>query len=164
MQRQGATPSGLNWDDMYQHVFNEMEKQLSRKVEGEDETEDQDDEDNGTGQQLQSALFPGWMVFVLFVPFGPEPHHEIKWLQESPDSANGKGRKDARKVKAEKESKECSKHIGLNCTWGRGMMFDQRAVAASIAQSEDSEARKEFDSELYSLQLEVNNLLKQRDQ
>jgi hypothetical protein len=34
-------------------------------------------------------------------------------------------------------------------------------VAASIAQREDSEARKEFDSKLYS---EVNNLLKEKDQ
>jgi hypothetical protein len=44
------------------------------------------------------------------------------------------------------------------------MTFDQRAVAASIAQREDSQARKEFDSELFSLQLEVSNLLKQKDQ
>jgi hypothetical protein len=165
VNRQDVSPSGLNWDDMYEHVFNEMQKYFltTRKEEVEHaETDDQDD-DNCSGQ-LQSGLFPGWMVFVLFGPFGPEPRLEIEWLQESPNSANGQGRKDARKGKAERESKERSKHIGLELTWGRGMTFDQRAVAASIAQREDSEARKDFDTRLYALQLEVGNLLKQKDQ
>jgi hypothetical protein len=45
------------------------------------------------------------------------------------------------------------------------MTFDQIALAASIgAQREDSEARKDYDRDLYLLQLEINNLLKQKDQ
>jgi hypothetical protein len=127
MNGQDASPSGLNWEDMYQHVYTEMEKyftMLARKEEGDHATEDQDD-DNCTGQ-LQSGLFPSWMVFVLFGPCGPEPRPEIAWLQESPNSANGQGRKSARKGKAERESKERSKHIGLEFTWGRGMTFEQK--------------------------------------
>jgi hypothetical protein len=165
MNGQDASPSGLNWEDMYEHVYSEMEKyftMLARKG-GEGDHEDQDDEDNCTSQS-QGGLFAGWMVFVLFGPFGPEPRPEIPWLQESPNSANGQGRKSARKGKGERESMERSKHIGLECTWGRGMTFQDRAAAASIAQREDSEARKEFDSELFSLQLEVSNLLREKDQ
>jgi glutamine synthetase adenylyltransferase len=44
------------------------------------------------------------------------------------------------------------------------MSFDQKALAAMIAQREDSEARREHDHELQSLQIEISNLLKQKDQ
>jgi hypothetical protein len=122
--RQETSPSGHNWDDMYHYVYNEMKKYfVSMANKGKDEEaheiEDQDDDDDCTGQ-LQNGLFPGWMAFVLFAPIGPEPHPEIKWLQESPDSDNCPGCKDARKAKAEREKEVHSKHIGLNVTCWRG--------------------------------------------
>ncbi len=48
--------------------------------------------------QNQSGLFPGWMVFVLFGPYGPEPRCHIEWIQESPDSKMGPGQKETRKI------------------------------------------------------------------
>jgi hypothetical protein len=117
MNGKDVLPSGQTWDDMYKHVFKEMEKYFAmKKNSGEQEEIEDHDDDDSCGGQLSSNLFPGWMVFVLFGPYGPEPRYPSDWLKESPESANGESRRAARKRDAERDSKERSKHI--ESTWG----------------------------------------------
>ena len=48
--------------------------------------------------------------------------------------------------------------------WGHGMMFDQQAMAAAIAQREDSDARTQHMQDVMELQIDIQNLINQKGQ
>jgi hypothetical protein len=116
MNGKDELPSGQSWDDMYEHVFTMMELHLKGKTLGIDD----EGQTGGAGGEIRqhsfassssrkhpsNPLFPGWMVFVLYGPFGPEPRMHVDWLQESPDERSAGGRMMARQCKAERESEE----------------------------------------------------------
>jgi hypothetical protein len=70
----------MSWDDMYEYdVFLAIDLHLKRI------TIDADAGDHrgggGAGKSMTTSssttsagLFPGWIVFVLYGPYGPEPH------------------------------------------------------------------------------------------
>lgn len=106
MKGKNELPSGQSWDDLYEHVYSQMEQSIKRRVEEKADNEAGEDATSINSCPIQSGLFPGWMVFVLFGPYGPEPRYHIEWIQESPDSKMGHGRKEARRIKLEKEDKK----------------------------------------------------------
>jgi hypothetical protein len=172
-------PSGQSWDDMYEHVFSEMDQHLKRITIDADagDLSNQQIKARGGGagestttssSTTSSGLFPGWMVFVLYGPYGPEPRFEINWIQESPNDEthkHGGSRKEARKKQAEEDKKERGKGIGCDAVrWGRGMTFDQKAAAVTIAQREDLDVRRQYENDILGLQISVHNLIQQKGQ
>ena len=164
--KKNELPSGQTWDDFYEHVYSCMERSI-KKGEELDDNDDTSARPNAS-QQLQSGLFAGWMVFVMFGPYGPEPRHEVEWIQESPNSSSGPGRSKARKIKIEDDQKK--RHFKEGNSSSSGVVgtdalvpFEQKVMAASIAQREESDAGRRYDSDLMCHQLEIANLMKQKD-
>jgi hypothetical protein len=119
-------PSGQTWDDMYEHVFSSMDQYMKGMTIVADDAGDDNQleqarrggggagESTTTSSSTSGGLFPGWMVFVLYGPYGPEPRFEINWIQESPNNEinkHGGGRKEARKRQAEEDKKERGKGV-----------------------------------------------------
>jgi hypothetical protein len=171
--KKNELPSGQTWDDFYEHVYTCMERSIKKGGEEPDDNEAPGATDTTSSpnpcQQIQSGLFAGWMVFVLFGPYGPEPRREIEWIQESPNSSSGPGRSKARKIKIEDDQKK--RHFMGNDSFpstpgvvGKDTLpFEQQVLAASIAQREESDACRRYDSDIMCHQLEVSNLMKQKD-
>ena len=174
MNGKDELPSGQSWDDMYEHVYTMMELHLKGKtlaIDDEGQTGEAGGESGSIAlpqQQPQASsnpLFPGWMVFVLYGPFGPDPRMHVDWLQESPDERSAGGRMVARRSKAKRESEERSMGIGNGpMMFGRGMTFDQRAFAVAIAQREESDTRKQHVQDVMELQIDIQNLINQKGQ
>jgi hypothetical protein len=110
--------SGQSWDDMYEHIFGMMEQHLKGKTIGIDEQQEgkagAGGESTSSNNTTANPLFPGWMVFVLYGPYGPNPRMCVEWLQESPNENNTKeqGRMMACKGNEKRKCDERSKGIG----------------------------------------------------
>ncbi len=155
-------PSGQIWDDFYEHVYSCMERSIKK---GEELDDNDATSPPNASQQIQSGLFAGWMVFVLLGPYGPEPRHEVEWIQESPNSSLGPGCNKARKIKIEDDQK---RHHLKGSSSGivagtNALPFEQKVMAASIAQREESDVGRRYDSDLMCHQLEISNLMKQKE-
>ena len=63
MKGKNVLPSSQSWDDMYEHVYSQMEQHIKG---GEEKAEKAtgDDASNLNACKIQSGLFPGWMFFV----------------------------------------------------------------------------------------------------
>jgi hypothetical protein len=171
MNGKDELPSGQTWDDLYEHVYSSMERSIKKGEELDDTgatgATDVNSSSNACCQQMQNGLFAGWMVFVMFGPYGPEPRCEVEWIQESPKSSSGPGRNKARKIKMENDQKK-RQFKGSNSSSSGivrtdALPFEQRVMAASIAQREESDAGRRYDSDLMCHQLEIANLMKQKD-
>ena len=100
------------------------------------------------------------MAFVLFGPYGgPEPRREVEWLQESPDSSAGPGRDKDRKIKLEDQKKGHSMNTSYVVN-ADALPFEQKVIAASVAQHDEADATWQYDSDLMCHQLEVASLMK----
>ena len=150
-------PSEQTWDDFFiEHVYSCMEGSIKN---GEEFNENGAIFSPNASQQLQTGVFAWWMVFVLFGPYGPEPLHEVEWIQESPNSSSGPGRNKAWKIKIEDDQKK--RHFKGNSSSGilgtDALPFEQKVMAATIAQQEASDAGRRYDSDVMCHQLENAN-------
>ncbi len=80
MKGKSKLPRGKTWTDLYNHVHQQMVEHLQGP--GEDDVDGKEVVVIDKSAQIQNGLFPGWMVFVLFGPYGPEPRSEIELLLE----------------------------------------------------------------------------------
>jgi hypothetical protein len=147
-------PSGQTWDDFCEHVYSCIEWSVKK---GEELDDNDATSPPNESQQIQSGLFAVWMVFVLFSPYGPEPWHEGEWIQQSPNSSLGLGRNKARKIKIENDQK---RHHFKGSSSGvvagtNALPFEQKVMSASIAQREESDVGRRYDSDLMCHQLEI---------
>jgi len=117
--------------------------------------------------QVKNGLFPDWMVFVLFSPYGPLPRYEIPWIQESPSSKSAKARKQYRE---ETKKDRASSYIvpaerkgeSTKRTRAQNISMDHQIMVASIAQREYSDARQDQSNQVMEQQMRIQNELQQK--
>lgn len=158
MKDKSKLPKGKKWNDLYDHVHQQMEKHL--KGQGGDSEIGESNKEVVTideGSQIQNGLFPGWMVFVLFGPYGPKPRLQIDLLLEDHSALMSDLVAQNVATNAPIKNRGPRKQDG-----GHQLSFQERAMAAVVAQRHESYKLRTYEFEIGYRQTQVANLLKQQ--
>ena len=153
MKGKSKLPRGKTWTDLYNHVHQQMVEHLQGP--GEDDIDGKEVVAIDESAQIQNGLFPGWMVFVLFGPYGPEPRSEIELLLEVEAPVT-------RNVVAQNASTTAPNRSRASKQSGHQLSFHERAIAAVVAQRHDSHKLRIYEFEIGFRQTQVANLLTQQ--